>query len=310
MASGPLRSATAGPCLPSTAAVLQTATGTPGVGPGELADYGPAVVRAAWFLAGFLAVVFVGRLVVEPTVKRAVRRRNRNNPRLRDAVSLYVRVVFVVAGVVVGVGVAGYGRGLGSSALIIGAVTLALGVAGQELIGSLIGGTALVFDPEFNVGDYISWPGGEGTVRSIALRATRVATPNGELVTVPNTVLTNEPITRPFGRGNYRVVDRFAVGYDADVDEAVALFEAAAADLDAVLSEPSPAVYVDELGPDAVRISAHYWIEDPDRSRVFAVRSAYARAVKRRLEAADVEISPPAKREVRGRIDVGGRDDR
>jgi len=69
------------------------------------------------------------------------------------------------------------------------------------VIGSLVSGIALVLDPDFNVGDYIEWPNGEGVVQSIALRTTRVETQNGELVTIPNTILTNNEISRPFGRG-------------------------------------------------------------------------------------------------------------
>jgi len=101
----------------------------------------------------------------------------------------------------VGASVAGYGPVLGNSALLISAIALAIGVAAQEVIGSLVSGIALVLDPDFNVGDYIEWPNGEGVVQSIALRTTRVETQNGELVTIPNTILTNNEISRPFGRG-------------------------------------------------------------------------------------------------------------
>lgn len=55
-------------------------TPTPGVGPDELVDYWPPLVRIGWFLVGFVVTALVGWFVVEPAVSRAVRRRNRNNP--------------------------------------------------------------------------------------------------------------------------------------------------------------------------------------------------------------------------------------
>ncbi len=42
--------------------------------------------------------------------------------------------------------------------------------------GALISGLFLVADPDFNVGDWISWPGGEGVVEAVDFRVTRVRT--------------------------------------------------------------------------------------------------------------------------------------
>jgi small-conductance mechanosensitive channel len=283
---------------------LQTTTPTPGVGVGELADYWPVVVRGAWFLGGFLVVVLLGWFAASPLVARVVRRRNRNNPTIEEAMSRYVRLFAVVLAFFVGAGVAGYGQFISDSALVVAAGTLAVGVAGQTVIGSIVSGLVLVLDPEFNVGNYIEWADGEGTVRSITLRVTRVHTPDGELVTVPNTVLTSQAITRPYGQGRYRIVERIGLAYEADVAEALEHLLAATEGIDGVAEGPSPRVYVDEFGPDSVLVRIHYWVEDPDDRDLFAVRSAYARAVKRRLDGAGITISPASKRELEGRIAV------
>jgi len=275
-----------------------------GVGPDELVDYWPLVTRAAWFFGGMLVVVLVGWYVVEPAVRRAIDRRNRNNPTLREAVSRYVRLLSLVGGVAVGGGVAGYGDVLADSALIVAAGTLAVGVAGQQVLGSLVSGLVLVADPQFNVGNRIEWDGGErgGTVESITLRVTRVRTPNGELVTIPNTVLTSQPVTRPYGGRGYRIVERIELAYEDSVDGAIGHLEAAAEGLDGVLAEPPPAAHVDDLGGSAVVFRVDYWIGNPRRRDVVRVRSAYARAVKARLEAAGYTISPASQRELSGRI--------
>jgi small-conductance mechanosensitive channel len=284
--------------------LLQAATPPPGVGPDQLVDYWPLILRAGWFFAGFFAVVLLSRVFVEPAIVRLLRRRNRNNPTLQDAIRRYVRLLVLVVGVFVGAGVAGYGRILSTSALVIGAATLAIGVAAQEVIGSIVSGIALVFDPEFNVGDYIEWSGGAGIVQSITLRVTRVETQNGELVTIPNTVLTSEPITMPFGRGDYRIMEHIGLAYEDDVDEAMARLEAAASGLDKVLPEPAPRAYIDEFGDEAVIVRVHYWIESPDRRDVFEIRSAYARAVKTEFENAGITISPPSQHDLQGRITI------
>lgn len=292
------------PLQAATPTPTPTATPLPEVGPEGLFDYWPLLTRAGWFLVGFLVVVALGWYVVEPALSRAIRRRNRNNPTIQEAISRYVRLLVIVAALLVGAGVAGFGGFLADSALVIAAVTLALGVAGQAVIGSLISGLVLVVDPEFNVGNYIEWDDGEGTVQSITLRVTRVQTPAGGLVTIPNTVLTNQSITRPYGRRRHRVVDHVALAYEDDVDAALDILEAGAGAIEGVLADPPPRAYVDEFGSDAVVVRVHYWLEDPRPEDVFGVRSAYARRVKADLEAAGITISPVSKRALQGRIQV------
>lgn len=287
-----------------TAAFAQAGTPTPGVGVEELVDVGPALVRLGWFLAGLVVVSLIGLILVVPVVERAVRHRNPRNETLTGAVARYLRLVVVLVGVLVGAVAAGYGRVIGDSALVVAAATLAIGVAGQTVIGSLVSGLVLVADPEFNVGDYVVWDDHEGTVQSITLRVTRVLTPDGELITVPNTVLTEEPITRPYGRGRYRVVDRLDLAFDADVDRAIECIEAAVEDVDRIADGPSPRVYVENFGADTVTIAAHYWVTDPKHHDVIAVRSAFARAARARLTDANIDVSPPSTHEIEGRIGV------
>jgi small-conductance mechanosensitive channel len=248
--------------------------------------------------------VLIGWFGVAPLVSSVVRRRNPNNPTIEEAISRYVRLFVVVVAFFVGAGVAGYGAFVGGSALVVAAGTLAVGVAGQSVIGSIVSGLVLVLDPEFNVGNYIRWTDGEGTVRSITLRVTRIHTPEGMLVTVPNTTLTNQAVTRPFGQGRQRVVERIGISYEDDVDEAMARLRAATEAVEHIAEGPSPRVYVEEFTPDSVAIDVHYWIEDPRQEELFAVRSAYAREVKARLDAVGITISPASKRELQGRIAV------
>jgi small conductance mechanosensitive channel len=141
---------------------------------------------------------------------------------------------------------------------VVAAVTLAVDVAGQTVIGSLVSGLVLVADPEFNVGNYIEWDDGEGEVRSITLRETRVVTPDGELVTVPNTVLTERAITRPYGRKQLRVVEHVGLSYEDDIEAALAACRAAAGSVDGIMADPEPATYVDEFGGDAVVVRIQY----------------------------------------------------
>lgn len=270
----------------------------------ELPWYRGVVVPAAKFLGGFLAVYLAGRLFVVPATVRVVRARNRNNPAIQKTIKRYVRGAVVVVAVAVGTAVAGYGDVLTRSSLVVAAATLAVGVAGQEVIGNLVSGLFLVADPEFTVGDWISWGDREGVVESISFRVTRVRTSTNELVSVPNTELATNGIARPYGREQFRVTERVSVDYDDNVEVAMALMREAAAESTAVLDDPGPRSYLVEFGDDALVLEVHYWLRSSTRRDILRVRSTYALRLKRRFEGAGLTLSPPSERELGGRLVV------
>lgn len=72
---------------------------------------------------------------------------------------------------------------------------LAISLAAQDSLANIFGGVVIITDKPFAVGDWILTPSVEGTVEEMSLRSTRVRTFANALVTVPNAVLTKEPIT-------------------------------------------------------------------------------------------------------------------
>ena len=257
-----------------------------------------------WFLVAFGGVYLLGRLVAVPFVIRVVRARNRNNPTIETAVRTYVRVALIGFAALTGVIAAGYGTVLTDSAIVIAAITFVFGIAGQQVFGSLISGIFLVADPDFNVGDWIAWPGGEGTVEAVDFRVTRVRTPDNETVTVPNTELTSNALTRPYGRDTYRITETLYVAYDEDVERALMELRAVATDTEPVLDEPAPNARVLELGENAITVQAELWVDDPGDRDVVTLRSDFRREVKRRFDEEGITIAPPSAQSLSGEVAV------
>ncbi len=258
-------------------------------------QYGEWAVRSAVFV-GVLAVAYLlGRLLVVPPVARAVRARSPDDPTLVDAVELYLRIAFVVVGLPVAVAAAGFGG-------VVAAPTLALGVAGQDVVGNLVSSVFLVADPEFRVGDFVAWGDASGTVERIGLRVTRVRTPDNEGLTVPNTDLATTTVRRPYARERHRINERLVVGYDADLDATRALLVAAAEETDRVLAEPPPVVHVTGLGGSAVELVARLWLDPGDDAA--AVRTEFDTRAVERLREAGVTVAPAAATELSGRLSV------
>lgn len=278
----------------------------PGGFPDPLAPYSSLLSEVVAFLAVGGLVYLAGRLFVMPVALRTVKTRNRNNPTLVTAIETYVQVL--VVGVALFAGLAAAGQ-LGfllntDSAIIIAALAFAFSIAGQEVFGSLISGVFLVADPDFNVGDWISWDGGEGVVEAVDFRVTRIRSPNNETITVPNTQLTSNTLSRPFGRGTYRVTERAFVAYGEDTERALMELREIAANADPALAEPAPNARIVDLGPDSITVRAEFWVDDPSRGGIADIRSDFRRRVKRRFDEAGLTLAPAAGRDLSGTVQV------
>lgn len=104
-----------------------------------------------------------------------------------------LRIVIVSLAVVIVISELGYNINGIITGLGLGGLTFSL--AAKNTASNLFAGFEIVTDRPFDVGDYIKTPSGEGTVEDMTMRSTRIRTADDLLVSVPNAVLMNEPIT-------------------------------------------------------------------------------------------------------------------
>ncbi len=141
---------------------------------------GLRTVVAAFIFALTWVVVRLGVWLLEAIAERRSQHRLRVKrlvPVLRLAAWLVA--VYYVISVVYQVDRSGL---LAASA----ALGVGIGFAAQGILKNLFGGLIIIFDQPFQVGDKIRVGGTYGEVVSIGLRATRIVTPDDNLVSVPN----------------------------------------------------------------------------------------------------------------------------
>lgn len=269
-----------------------------------LSAYDQVLSELFWFIVGFGIVYLIGRIVLVPVVTRVIRSRNRNNPTIETAVETYLQVVLITFAILTGIISAGYGGILSGSAIVIAAITFAVGISGQQLFGSLISGMFLIADPEFNVGDWIEWSGGKGTIEAVDFRVTRIRTPNNETISVPNTELTASAITRPYGEDRCRIAEQVYVAYYEDTERALMELQMIASNNESVLDDPEPNTRILELGENAITVQAEFWIADPTNSDIRTIRSDFRRVVKRQFDEQDITIAPPSAQLLSGEVSM------
>ncbi len=87
----------------------------------------------------------------------------------------------------------------------LGGLTVAL--AAKDSASNFFGGMVLVIDKPFEIGDWVSCGGVEGTVEDINMRNTIIRNDSGSLTTMPNALLSAAPITNFSSAMNQRRAD-------------------------------------------------------------------------------------------------------
>ncbi len=97
-------------------------------------------------------------------------------------------------------------------------VGVAVGLALQGSLSNFAGGLLIILFKPFKVGNYIVSQGHEGTVESISLLNTIISTDKGQVITLPNANLFNNPIIN-YSIKDWRRLDiKLGITYDEDFD--------------------------------------------------------------------------------------------
>ncbi|WP_242406188.1 mechanosensitive ion channel family protein [Halostagnicola larsenii] len=266
----------------------------------EIANSAAGVIR---FVIAFLAVYFVGRAVVVPLVNRAMTRRDLD-AHARKPLTLITQFGIIFVAIAIAFGFGGYGNFLVSMAGIAAAGTLAIGLAAQNVISNFVSGVFIYTDKPFKIGDWIEWDDYAGTVEDISLRVTRVRTFDNELLTVPNSELTNGVLKNPVESDKLRLKFVFGIGYDDDIEQASEIIVDEARNHPDILDDPAPSVRLTELGSSDVGLQSRIWIADPGRADFVRIRGEYVTSVKQRFDEEGVDIPYPV-RTLEGGLELG-----
>lgn len=94
------------------------------------------------------------------------------------------RLLIVVVGFLIGISI--LGLGLDKLTVIIGALSVGIGLGLQNIINNFVSGVILVFEKPFKIGDYVELADKKGQVMEIGIRSSTLLTDEGSRVIIPN----------------------------------------------------------------------------------------------------------------------------
>ena len=175
----------------------------------------------------------------------------------------------------------------------IGVAGVGIGLAMQGVLGNLVAGLTIIFTKPYRVGEYIELLGVYGQVTNIELFTTTLLHSDHSHVVIPNRKIVGEIL---HNYGTIRQLDlSVGVGYNTNLDKALAIVRAILAVNPRVLKDPAPVVGISTLGDSCITISVKPWVAVPDYT---SAQLEIYQAIVERLRANQIEIPFP-QREVR-----------
>ncbi|MBO4745982.1 MAG: mechanosensitive ion channel family protein [Alphaproteobacteria bacterium] len=206
-------------------------------------------------------VVLVGGMWVAKRIARSFKRMLQRRGAEASLVSFLGSFVNILLRVfVVIISLATVGVQMTSIVAVLGAASLAVGMALSGTMQNFAGGIIIMFLKPFNVGDVIVTADGTmGIVKKIMIFTTEVHTFDNQVVLLPNGALSNSQITNLSVNNTRRMDFTVAISYGDNVDAARKEILAILKADKRILKDPAPMVFVSDLADSAVVLGVRYW---------------------------------------------------
>lgn len=168
---------------------------------------------------------------------------------------------------------------------VLGAASLAVGMALSGTMQNFAGGIIIMFLKPFKVGDVIEAGGKTGVVKKIMIFNTEIHTFDNQVVLLPNGTLANGQITNLSDTNTRRAELSIAISYGDDVDVARREITAIISADKRVLKNKDIDVFVSDLGDNAVVLTVWYWTKFVDNvpSKGDMLEAIYKRLPKKKI---------------------------
>lgn len=209
-------------------------------------------------------LILVIGIVIITLVNRIIRTALNKTKLEKAAHSLILSVINAVMYIVLCLIVATkLGIDVTSIVALASVLTLAVSLALQNMLANVIGGFTILSTTPFHSGDYVEVAGQAGTVTEINMTYTKLTTPDGKLISIPNSSVVASQIVNYSAEPVRRMEVTVSASYDCPVQDVIGALCAAGA-VDKALTDPAPFAAVTSYGESAINYSLRVWANNAD----------------------------------------------
>ena len=246
---------------------------------GMAVDFGLKLIAAI--------VVLVGGMWIAQRLSRAFKRmlqRRGADASLVTFLGSFVNILLRIFVIIISLTTVGVQ--MTSIVAVLGAASLAIGMALSGTMQNFAGGIIIMFLKPFKVDDIITTADGKtGVVKKIMIFTTEIHTFDNQVVLLPNGALSNSQIINLSMTETRRADLSVAISYGDNIDvarkEILAIIKADKR----VLRDPAPVVFVADLADSAVVLGVRYWTAAVDMlpSRGDMMEQIYNKLPKKKI---------------------------
>ena len=220
----------------------------------SVAGYSLGKVLSA--LATLLVCLIAVKLIMK-LLTRLLSRTQKLGDRLQGLLLTAVKVILYVLTLIITAEALGFNTS--SLTALLSVLTLGVTLAAEDILGNVAGGLVILSAHPFSIGDYVEVGGVAGTVHEISLNHTKLVTPDGHLVMLPNKELASSQMTNYTVLGRRRVVQRVTASYDAPTETVKAACRRALEQTENLLEDPAPTVYLTAYKESSIEYTVYCW---------------------------------------------------
>ena len=243
-------------------------------------------------------VVFVAFVLGSKLVRKLVHEglaRVSKNVQVNELLASTARLILLVIGLFVALGVLGLDKTVTSLLAGVGVIGLALGFAFKDIAANYMSGVIIAVRVPFDVGDLVKVQDYFGTVFSLDLRATGIRAPSGELIFIPNQSILENPIVNYSRSGERRVDLEVGVSYGDDLEKVRSVTLEAVQGISERDGSRDVELYFTGFGDSSIDYVVRFWIDDVGQSDFLAAQSAAVLAIKKAYDENDITIPFPIR---------------
>ncbi len=258
----------------------------------QVSAYSPLLVNAVkavivliigWFLADFLSGM----------VRKKVVSHERIDDTIGGFASSIVRWLVLLVTIIAILQM--FGVEATSLVAVLGASTLAIGLALQGTLSDIAAGVMLIIFRPYKIGQFVDIGGTSGTVKDLNIFVTELVTPDNVQIIMPNGKAWGAVVTNFSAHDTRRLDITYGIDYGDDADKAIQIILDVANADERVQKDPEPWVRVTNLGDSSVDLGVRLWCNAGD---YWELKFHMLKTVKEAFDAGGISIPYPHSVEI------------
>lgn len=147
---------------------------------------------------------------------------------------------------------------------VLGAASLAVGLALKDSLSNFASGVMLILFRPFRIGDAVTVAGETGKVIEVTVFNTIIHTADNQRKIIPNGAISNSTITNITANPTRRIDLVIGVSYDDDIRKVKSVLETIITAESRILTDPKPIISLLELADSSVNMAVRPWVKTED----------------------------------------------